>query len=107
MTPPRSSKRLLTLIQALTKEQKFDYYRVCGVADKRLTDDRLPGLNVQQCEMICERLSTNRDVTMAEVKALSSRRIAPVPRPPPPEAEPTLFDSVDDGSSSSSGPTST
>lgn len=104
---PRSSKRLLLLIQALSKEQKFNYYRICGVADKRLTNDGLAGLNVQQCEMICERLSTNRDITMAEVKALSSRQIAPVPRPVEPKAEPTLFDCVDDESSSSSDPTST
>lgn len=105
--PPRSSKRLLLLIQALTREQKENYYRICGVADKRLTDDGLAGLNVQQCEMICERLSTNREITMAQVKSLSSPQIAPTPRPPEPAAEPTLFDSVDGGSSSSSEPTST
>jgi hypothetical protein len=106
MMPPRSSKRLLTIIKTLSKAQKLDYYRVCGVADKKLTNGGLPGLNVQQCEMICERLSTNRDVTMAEVKALSSPHIAPVPRPAPPEAEPT-FNFGDGESSSSSGPTST
>ncbi len=105
--PPRSSRRLLLLIQTLSREQKENYYRICGVADTRLTNDGFGGLNVQQCEMICERLSTNREITMAEVKTLSSPRIAPTPRPPEPAAEPTLFDSAEGGSSSSSGPTST
>ncbi len=95
----RSRKRLIFLVDGLTKEQKANYYRVCGVADSRLKRERLPPLNTLQCELICERLRSGADVTMADIKALAERQIAPTPRPEPPPPTPDLFDFSDDESS--------
>ena len=32
----RMTRRLLHLLEGLNKEQKVNYYRVCGIADRRL-----------------------------------------------------------------------
>lgn len=102
---PKSSRRLLNLLRALTQRQKGMYYKVCGLADRRLTDQGYRSLNVHQCEMICERLQTNRDVTMREIIELAGGKIREPAPPPTPTGPLTLFDSSDDGSSSSSDQT--
>ncbi len=104
---PTSRRRLIELLRNLNPAQKANYYRICGVADHRLRQDGHGSLNIQQCEMICERLKLNREITMTDIKRLSSGRIAPRPMPSEPEPEPNLFDLPEGGSSSSSDPTST
>ncbi len=104
---PTSRRRLTELLRNLSAPQKANYYRICGVADHRLRKDGHGSLNIKQCEMICERLKTNRDITMKDIKRLSSGRIAPRPTLSEPAPDLTLFDSLDEGSSSSSGPTKT
>ncbi len=102
----RMTRRLLMLLEGLKQKEKENYYRVCGIADRRLKRDGYRPLNVPQCEMICERLRTGRDITMKDIQGLAlGGRIAPRPAPPVPEKELTLFDCSEPGSSSSSDPT--
>lgn len=96
---PRDSKRLIFLVDGLTKEQKQEYYRVCGVASSRLSRDHLAPLNTKQCELICERLRSGQHVNMVDIKVLGPPAIAPRPREEPPAPMPDLFDSSGGGSS--------
>jgi hypothetical protein len=101
----RQTKRLVQMLDGLTKPQKADYYRVCGLADSKLTRGGYAPLNTNQCELICERLKGGLDITMADIKELAEKQFQPKPRPDDPPPSPDLFDSSDDGSSSSSDPT--
>jgi len=96
----RMTRRLLHLLEGLNKEQKVNYYRVCGIADRRLVRSGYRPINVPQCEMICERLRTGKDITMRDIQglALGGKVMQPKPLPTEPEKQPTLFDSSEPGS---------
>jgi len=61
------SKRLLTF----TKAEQQHYYSLCSKASERLLQEKLPDLNLDQCECICDAIARKEKLTWGEIRKLA------------------------------------
>jgi len=61
------SERLLTFSTA----EKEKYYTLCAKASKRLIEQCLPDLNLEQCECICDAIARKETLTWGQIRTLA------------------------------------